>query len=78
MSYQEEISLGPFYKLVFQSLHSLYLFDTNGEIHKYKTRNNNNLHLPVANLSKFNEEAYTSCIKVFNHLPEYMKDLTDN
>ena len=37
-----------------------HLFDTNNEIHKYKTRNNNNLHLPVANLSKFNKGAYIS------------------
>ena len=36
------------------------LFDTNKEIHKYKTRNNNNLHLPIANLSKFNKGAYLS------------------
>ena len=38
--------------------------DTNNEIHKYKTKNNNNLHLPIANLSKFNKGAYISGIKV--------------
>jgi hypothetical protein len=47
------------------------------EIHKYNTRDNNNLHLPIASLSKFNEGAYFSGIKVFNHLPEYIKNLSN-
>jgi len=55
-----------------------HLFDTNNEIHKYKTRNNNNSHLPVANLSKFNTGAFISGIKVFNHLPQYIKALTND
>ena len=54
------------------------LFDTNNEIHKYKTRNNNNLHRPIANLSKFNKGAYKSGIKVFNHLPQYSKAFTND
>ena len=45
---------------------------------QYKTRNNNNLHHPIANLSKFNNEAYISGIKVFNHLPQYTKALTND
>jgi len=40
--------------------------------------NNNNLHLPLANLSKFNKGAYISGIKVFNHLPQYIKALINN
>ena len=55
-----------------------HLFDTNNEIHKYKTRNNNNLHRPVAKLSKFNKGAYISGINVFNHLPQYIKALTND
>jgi hypothetical protein len=55
-----------------------HLFDTNKEIHKYKTRNNNNLHLPLTSLSKFNKGAYMSGIKVFNQLPQYIKDLVNN
>ena len=54
------------------------LFDTNNEIHKYRTRNNNNLHCLIANLSKFNKGAYISAINVFNHLPQYIKALTNN
>ena len=36
------------------------------------------LHRPIANLSKFNKGAYISGIKVFNHLPQYIKTLTDD
>jgi len=43
-----------------------------------KTRNNNNLHHLIANLSKFNNGAYVSGIKVFNHLPQYIKALTND
>jgi hypothetical protein len=55
-----------------------HLFETNNEIHKYKTRNNNNLHLPIDNLSKFNKGAYISGVKDFNHLPQYIKALTND
>jgi hypothetical protein len=41
-------------------------------------RNNNNSHLPLANLSKFNTGAYIWGIKVFNHLPQNIKALIIN
>jgi len=66
------------YSLVLYTINNKHLFDTNNEIHKYKTRNNNNLHLPIANLSKFNKGAYISGIEVFNHLPQYIKALTND
>jgi len=46
------------YSLVLYAINNKHIFDTNNEIHKYKTRNNNNLHLPIANLSKFNKELF--------------------
>ena len=46
------------YSLVLYTMNNKHLFDTNNEIHKYKTSNNNNLHLTIANLSKFNKGAY--------------------
>jgi len=55
------------YSLVLYTINNKHLFDTNNEIHKYRTRNNNNLHHPIANLSKLN----ISGIKVFNYLPQY-------
>jgi hypothetical protein len=47
-------------------------------IHKYRTRYNNNLHPPIVNLSEFNKEAYFSGRKVFNHLIEYIKNLSND
>jgi len=66
------------YSLVLYTINNKHLFDTNNEIHKYKTRNNNNLHHPIANLSKSTKGAYMSGIKVFNHLPQYVKALTND
>ena len=43
------------YSLVLYTIDNKHLFDTNNEIHKYKTRNNNNLHLPIA--KSFNKGA---------------------
>ena len=65
------------YSLVLYTINNKQLFDTNNEIHNYKTRNNN-LHRPISNLSKFNKGAYLSGIKVFNHLPQYIKALTND
>jgi hypothetical protein len=66
------------YSLVLYTINNKHLFDKNNEIHTYKTRNNNNLHLPIGNLSKFNKGAYIPGIKVFNHLPQYIKILTND
>jgi len=54
------------------------LYSTNKEMHKYRTRCNNNIHLPIVNLSKFNKGAYFSGIKVSTHLPEYFKKLSND
>jgi hypothetical protein len=43
-----------------------------------RTRYNNNLHLQIANLSKFNKLAYISGVKVFKHLPQYIKTLAND
>jgi len=66
------------YSLVLYIINNKHLFDTNNEMHKYKTRNNNNLHRPIANLSKFNKGAYISGMKVFNHHPQNIKTLTND
>jgi hypothetical protein len=46
------------YSLILYTVNNKHLFNTNNEIHKYKTRYNNNLHFPIANFSKFNKGAY--------------------
>ena len=53
------------YLLVLHTVDNKHLFGTNNEIHKYKIRNNNNLHLPLANLSKFNKGAYICQVQKF-------------
>jgi hypothetical protein len=53
------------------------LFVTNNKIHEHK-RFNNNLHLPMVNLTKYEKGAYIVGIKVFNRLPQYIKILVDN
>jgi hypothetical protein len=55
-----------------------YLFDSNNEIHQYRTRHNKDLHLPMVNLSRFKKGAYVSGIKAFNHLPQYIKALVND
>jgi len=61
------------YSLILYTVHNKHLYNTNKEINKYRTSYNNNLQLPIVNLPKFNKGAYFSGIKVFNHLPEYIK-----
>jgi len=56
------------YSLVLYTINNKHLLDAN----------NNNLYNPIANLSKFNKGAYISGIKVFNHLPQYMKAFTND
>jgi hypothetical protein len=41
------------------------------------TRYKTNLHLPIANLTKFQKGAYYSGIKIFNNLPHNIKDLAN-
>jgi len=65
------------YLLLLFTVDNKHLFTANNEIHKYNTRNNNNLHPALANLTKY-KEPYTSGIKVFNHLPQYLKTLVHN
>jgi hypothetical protein len=65
------------YSLILYTVNNKHLINTNNKIHKYKTRYINNLHFPIANLSKFSKEAYISGVKVFSHLSQYIKALTN-
>jgi hypothetical protein len=44
-------------------------FKMNSAIHSVNTRNKNQIHRPIANLSCFQESAYYAGIKIFNSLP---------
>jgi hypothetical protein len=48
------------------------IFKTNGG-HSYETRNRNNLEVVAHNTSKFEHSPYYSCVKIFERLPQYIK-----
>jgi hypothetical protein len=52
------------------------LFITNSDIHGFNTRFNHDLHIPVANLAVFQKGVQYSGIKVYNHLPQTLKQLS--
>jgi hypothetical protein len=66
------------YSILLFIVNNKYLFDSNNEIHHYRTRQNKDLHLPTINLSKFGKGAYILGIKAFNHLPQYIKALVND
>jgi hypothetical protein len=66
------------YSIILFIVNNKHLFTPNNEIHKYNTRNNNNLHPATANLSKVNKGPYITGIKLFNHLPQHLKYLGHN
>jgi hypothetical protein len=53
-------------------------FITNNEIHEHDTRQVNNLHFPLATLKKFQSGAYYMGIKIYNNLPDYIKQEFNN
>jgi hypothetical protein len=48
----------------------------NSNIHPHNTRSNTNLHLSSARLTKYQNGAYFSGIKVYNYLPTRIKQLS--
>ena len=57
--------------LILFTVENKHLFNSNREIHKYKTRNNTYLHLPTVNITKFYKRPYISDTEVFNHLARH-------
>ena len=66
------------YSLMLYTVRNQYLFSSNNSIHQYRTRYNNDLHLPIANLKKYKDGPYFMAIKIYDHLPEYIKALTSD
>ena len=54
------------------------LFTANSTIYQYATRQQSNLHQPLANLSKYQKGICYLGVKVFNKLPPYIKEEVDN
>ena len=48
----------------------------NSQVHKINTRQASNLYLPTANLAVYQKGVYCSGIKIYNHLPTAIKDLS--
>jgi hypothetical protein len=53
-------------------------FSPNSHVHTINTRHSNNLYVPVANLTLYQKGVYYSGIKIFNHLPTTIKNLSDD
>jgi len=66
------------YSLMLYTVRNQHLFSSNNSIHQYRTRYNNDLHLPIANLKKYKDGQYFMAINIYNHLLEYIKALTSD
>jgi len=51
-------------------------FSPNSHMHTINTRHNNNLHVPAANLTLYQKGVYYLGIKIFDHLPTTIKNLS--
>jgi hypothetical protein len=58
-------------------LNNQEFLQTNSAIHSVNTRNRDHLHIPTANLSRFQKSAYFAGIKIFNSLPSDLRSLTN-
>jgi len=67
-----------------QYIYSIFLFVTknkdqflpNSQVHKINTRQTSDLYVPTANLAIYQKGVYYSGIKIYNHLPTAIKDLS--
>jgi hypothetical protein len=66
------------YPLILFTINTKHLFTTNTEIHEYNTQNNNNIHPSLSKLTKFKNGPFIMGIKVFNHLPQFVKASVHN
>jgi hypothetical protein len=53
------------------------LFTKNLEDHNHNTRSANNFYVPITNLSKYKNGAYYTGIKIFNYLPNRIKNVAN-
>ena len=52
------------------------MFRSNSDVHNINTRYNSDLHLPIADLTVFQEGVFYFGIGVFNNLPSTVRDLS--
>jgi hypothetical protein len=85
-SYRElfkELNILPFYSQYLFSLlifviDNMSLFKLNSDLYNFNTRDKNDLHLLQPRLSIYSNGVYYVGIKTFNHLPSFIKQLSDN
>ena len=53
-------------------------FPLNSNTHTINTRHKNNIHVPPANLTVYQKGVYYSGVKIFNHLPTTIQNISDN
>jgi len=53
-------------------------FLSNSQVHKINTRQTFDPYVPTANLTVYQKGVYYSGIKIYNHLPTAIKDLSDD
>jgi len=51
-------------------------FKTNSDVHCFNARSHYDLHIPAANLAVFQKGVWFSGIKIYNHLPPALKQLS--
>ena len=51
-------------------------FKTNSQIHRITTRQTSDLYVPTANLTIYQKGVYYHGLKIYNHLPKTVKDLS--
>jgi hypothetical protein len=66
------------YSLILFTINNKHLFNTNNEIHEYNTQYNNNFHPSLSKLTKLKNGPFIMGIKVFNHLPQFLKASVHN
>jgi hypothetical protein len=54
------------------------LFKTNSNVHSFNTKSHYDLHCPAANVAVFQNGVWYSGIKIYNHLPPTIKQLSYN
>jgi hypothetical protein len=78
----KEMEILPFYSqymfsLLMYVVKNKQLFTKNWEIHSHNTRTTNNLHIPAVNTTKYKKGAYYMGSKIFNQLPNYIKNIAN-
>ena len=58
-------------------VNNVHLFMKNMEIHSHNTRSANNLHVLTANITKYKKGPHYMGSKIFNHLPNCIKNLAN-